>query len=90
MDKELKKIQSEMDQPVSAVEILRKALKEMEARKENPDQPELLTGDALRYFNEYKEYLPEFLETENGVDALYILCDAFQTYVESQESEETK
>lgn len=82
MDKLLEKMKRALDRPTSAIEIVRKAVVEADARATKPDQPDLLNTEQLTYFHKYREYLPGFLETENGKDAIYLLCDGFAAYVE--------
>lgn len=82
MDKLLEKMKRDLDKPTPSIDIVRKAVEDASLRASKPDQPELLGNEQVAYFHKHREYLPGFLATENGHDIIYLLCDAFASYVE--------
>ena len=81
----LKSLRETFQQPVSDMEIIRRTLAAQTARLNGVEMPPILNADQRKVFSEKLDLLSDFLESEDGADAVELLLNAFREFVTSRE-----
>lgn len=87
---EIIKIRSSIQPPKSYLEILRDSFVQNLARNSQIEMPPLLSNEQRTVFLNHISRVEEFLNTEDGADAVELLVNAFECFIETKIQAETK
>ena len=82
----LRNLRASMDKPPSNMELIRRAVMEQAARANGIPMPAILNEDQRKVFADRADMLTEFLESEDGADAVELMVEAFNSFVEERQA----
>lgn len=80
----LRKLRTTYDKPISDMSIIRQTLASHSARLGTVEMPPILDEGQRKIFLGNLDELSEFLESEDGADAIELLVNAFTAFVEAR------
>ena len=86
----LRALRASMDKPASNMEIIRRALAEQVARANGVPMPDILNEGQRKVFAERADMVADFLESEDGADAVELMVGAFNSFVEARDKPEAE
>lgn len=79
--KAIQELRSGMESPPTQMEIIRRAVERMSA----PTQPAIFNDQQRKLFENKLDLMREFIESEDGADAVELLTNAFDEFVKNKE-----
>lgn len=83
---QLEELRAKHKNPTSLIERARHSVKEQAARAIGVEMPPLLTEEQRRVFLQNIDHLTGFLASEDGMDTIELLMDAFARYTETSQA----
>lgn len=82
MIESLAALRATFDKPPTDMELVRRALHAQVARANGVEMPPILNEDQRKIFAGRIDQLTEFLESEDGADAIELLMNSFKAFSE--------
>lgn len=85
----LRTLRANMEKPPSNMELIRRSLVDQVAKANGVPMPPILNEEQRKVFADRAELVAEFLESEDGADAVELMVGSFNSFVEAREVPET-